>query len=93
MRQATGLGRDRLRTAMREAGLVTPRTGASTPTGKRPRVLAADRAAAGQAGTGRPGQRLRPHRSEGFTLTFQGTTAGRSNSHWARWLLDRAESS
>lgn len=84
---ATGLGRQRLRAAMTDAGITICVRGATTLAGGRTRVDTADTAAARRVGTDDLHGWLRARRSEGATLTELAAAVGHS-PHWVRWRLD-----
>lgn len=88
--RATGLGRQRLREAMDEAGIPIRRSGDTTPVGRRARAGAADARAADRLGVPDLCAWLAAQRAAGATLTALAQAVGHS-THWVRWRLERAD--
>lgn len=83
----TGLGRDRLRVAMVEAGIEIRESGANTAVGKRSRAVAAEEEAARRVGVDNLRGWLSARRADGWTLHQLGAAVGHSG-HWVSWRLD-----
>ncbi|MPQ97180.1 hypothetical protein GB931_04405 [Modestobacter sp. I12A-02628] len=84
----TGLGRDRLRAALLEAGVVPRPPGATTPAGRRARAVAADEAAARRVGTDDVRAWLDRRSREGWSVLRLAAAVGHSPP-WVRSRLDR----
>jgi len=84
--EATGLGRARLRSALRAAGVSVRPPGVNTPAGKRSRAEAGTSAAATRVGAVDLGVWLNERHDAGWSLRELGAVAGHS-THWVRWRL------
>ncbi|MEV0131756.1 hypothetical protein AB0H83_25255 [Dactylosporangium sp. NPDC050688] len=84
--RTTGLGRQRLRTALDTAGVQIRATGHNTTAGKRSRAASADEAAAQRVGTTDLRAWLRDRYTDDWTLTRLAAAVGHS-THWIRWRL------
>ena len=82
--RATGLGRERLRAALSEAGVEVRKPGTNTPTGRQSR---ADAAAAHRVGTDDLRGWLAMRREAGASLSELGVAVGHSY-HWVRRRLN-----
>lgn len=87
----TGLGRDRLRQALRGAGVTSRPSGVNTAAGRRSRARTADQRAAAHLGVPDLRDWLRARRDEGRTLTRLAEPVGHS-THWVRWRLEEVAS-
>jgi len=88
--RATGLGRERLRQALADAGVTVRPTGTNTASGKRARARAAEAAAAARLGTDDLIHWLSQRRDAGWTLTQLAAQVGHS-THWVRWRLPQED--
>jgi len=87
LREATGMGRDRLSRALTEAGVTRRPVGATTPAGRRSRASANDAAAAARVGTDDVGRWLAARHRAGWSYRQLAAAVGHS-SHWVRWRVD-----
>lgn len=81
--RVTGLGRDRLRQELCDAGLAVRRPGSNTAAGKASRALAAEVAAGIRVGTDDLPGWLAARRDAGWSLTRLAAAVGHS-THWVR---------
>lgn len=86
LRAATGLGTLRLREVMAAAGILIRRPGDTTPSGRRSRAQASDRAAAERVGMGDIAPWLAEQYAAGSSLSGLAMAVGHS-SQWVRWRL------
>ena len=87
----TGLGREALSAALRDAGVRVRAPGQNTRDGRRSRALSNDASVAARVGTADLPGWLRRRTGEGASLSALARETGRS-THWVRWRLqDRAE--
>lgn len=84
---ATGMGRERLRTAMEAAGVAIRAPGQTTEAGRRSRAVRSDEAAQRRLGVDDLRTWLREQRDAGATLTELAQAVGHT-THWVRWRLD-----
>lgn len=82
----TGLGRDRLRAGLDEAGIPRRPPGATTAAGRRSRALTADAAAADRVGTDDLRRWLADRRAVGTSMAELAQAVGHSQP-WVRWRL------
>lgn len=85
--RTTGLGRGRLRVALRDAGVAVRATGQNSVGGRRSRAVMADDAAAAAVGTDDLVGWLRCRHEQGWSLSRLGRAVGHS-AHWVRWRLE-----
>lgn len=88
--EATGLGRARLRSELRAAGISVRPPGVNTPTGKRSRAEAGTSTAAAKVGTVDLSSWLNERHAAGWSLTELGAVVGHS-THWVRLRLTGPE--
>lgn len=88
--RATGLGRERLRQALDEAGVRRRRPGDTTDAGRRSRAVAAERRAAERVNVEDLRGWLQARRAEGATMRELAAAVERSVP-WVRWRLQAVE--
>lgn len=84
--RATGLGRERLRHALTEAGVPPRAQGATPAAGRAGRARKAERRAADRVGTDDLSGWLQARRDAGWSLARLGEAVGHSG-HWVSWRL------